>query len=192
MHQVANVLELHIQYHSFQWMFMIVTSFRIDWFDLLAVQGIHKGLFHHHNWKASIFWHSAFVMVQLSCLYMTAGKIIGLTISTFASKVISLLFDMLSRFVIAFLSRSRCLLISRLHSPTSVIFGAQGQKYCHCFYFFPFYLPWSNGTRCHDLNFFFFLMLSFSPAFSLFSFTSSRGYLVPLHFLPLEWCHLHF
>ena len=168
-----------------------LTSFRIDWFDLLAVQGIHKGLFYHHNWKASIFWHSAFIMVQLSCLYMTAGKIIGLTISTFASKVISLLINMLSKFVIAFLPRSKCLLISRLHSPTAVVFGAQGQKYCHCFHFFPFYLPWSNGTRCHGLNFFF-LMLSFSPAFSLFSFTSSRGYLVPLHFLPLEWCHLHF
>ena len=75
----------------------------------------------HHQF----FWHSVFFMVQLSCLYVTAGKILGLTIWTFVSKVISLLFNMLSRFVIAFLSRSKCLLISRLHSLTAVIFGAQ-------------------------------------------------------------------
>ena len=87
-------------------------SFRMDWLDLLAVQGTLKSLFQHHNLKASIFWHSAFFMVQLSHLYMTTGKTMAFTIWTFVGKVMSLLFNMLSRFVIAFLPRSKSLLIS--------------------------------------------------------------------------------
>ena len=87
-------------------------SFRINWFDLLAVHGTLKSLLQHHNLKASIHWHSAFFMVQLSHLYVTTGKIIALTIETFFSKVISLFFNTLSRFVIAFLPRSKYLLIS--------------------------------------------------------------------------------
>ena len=93
-----------------------LTSFRIDWFDLLAVQGTLKSLFQHHNSKASILWCSAFFMVQLSHLHMTPGKTIALTIWTFVSKVMSLFFNILSRFVIAFLPRSKCLLILWLQS----------------------------------------------------------------------------
>ena len=88
-------------------------SLRIDWFDLLAVQGTLRSLLQHHNLKASILRHSAFFMVQLSHLYMTTGKAIALTIQTFVGKVISLLFNTLSRCVIAFLPRSKCLLISK-------------------------------------------------------------------------------
>ena len=90
-------------------------SFRIDWFDLLAVQGTLKSLLQHHSSKASILQHSAFFMVQLSHPYMTIGKTIALTRWTFVSKVMSLLFNVLSRFFIAFLPRSKCLLISWLH-----------------------------------------------------------------------------
>ena len=86
-------------------------SFWIDWLDLLAVQGTLKSLLQHHSSKASIFWHSAFFMVQFSHPYMTPEKTIALTIWTLAGKVIFLLFNMLSRFVIAFLPRSKCLLI---------------------------------------------------------------------------------
>ena len=84
-------------------------SFRIDWFDLLAVQGTLKSLLQHYSSKASILWHSAFFMVQLSHPYMTTGKTIALTRCTFVGKVMSLLFDMLSRLVITFLPRSKCL-----------------------------------------------------------------------------------
>ena len=86
-------------------------SFRIDWFDLLAVQGTLKSLFQHHSLKASVLWCSAFFIVQLSHPYMTTGKTIALTRWTFVSKVMSLLFNMLSRLVIAFLPRSKHLLI---------------------------------------------------------------------------------
>ena len=86
-------------------------SFRMDWLDLLAVQGTLKSLFQHHSWKASILQHSAFFMVQLSHPYMTTGKTIALTRQTFVGKVTSLLFNMLSRLVIAFLPRSKRLLI---------------------------------------------------------------------------------
>ena len=87
-------------------------SFRIDWFDLLGVQRTLKSLLQHHNLKASILQHSAVFMVQLAHPYMTMGKTIALTIQTFVSRAMSLLLNMLSRFVIAFLPRSRCFLIS--------------------------------------------------------------------------------
>ena len=89
-------------------------SFTMDWLDLLAVQGTLKGLLQHHSSKASILWHSAFFIVQLSHPYMTTGKIIALTIQTFVGKVMSLLFNMLSMLVITFFPRSKCLLISWL------------------------------------------------------------------------------
>ena len=89
-------------------------SFRINWFDFLAVQGTLKSVLQHHNSKASILWWSAFFIVQLSHPHMTTGKTIALTRPTFVSKVMSLLFNMLSRLVIAFLPRSKCLLISWL------------------------------------------------------------------------------
>ena len=96
-------------------------SFRTDWLDLLAVQGILKSLLQHHSSKASILWHSAFFIVQLSHSYMTTGKTIALTRWSFVGKVMSLHFDMLSSLVIAFLSRSKHLLISWLQSPSAVI-----------------------------------------------------------------------
>ena len=96
-------------------------SFRMDWLDLLAVQGTLKCLLQHHSSKASIFWHSAFLTVQLSHPYMTTAKTIVLTRWNFVSKVMSLLFNMLSRLVITFLPRSKCLLISWLQSPSAVI-----------------------------------------------------------------------
>ena len=96
-------------------------SFRMDWLDLLAVQGTLKRLFQHHNSKASILLHSAFFIVQLSNPYMTARKTIALTRWTFVGKVMSLVFNMLSRLVIAFLPRSKHLLISWLQSPSVVI-----------------------------------------------------------------------
>ena len=95
--------------------------FRIDWFDLLAVQGILKSLLQHHSSKPSILWHSAFFIVQLSHPYMTTGKTIALTRWTFVVKVMSLLLNMLSRLVITFLPRSKRLLISWLQSPSVVI-----------------------------------------------------------------------
>ena len=98
-------------------------SFRMDWLDLLAVQEALKSLLHHHSSKASILWCSAFLIVQLSYPYMTIGKTIALTRQTFVDKVMSLLFNMLSRFIITFLPRSRRLLISWLQSPSAVIMG---------------------------------------------------------------------
>ena len=97
-------------------------SFRMDWLDCLAAQGTLKSLLQHHSLKTSIFQHSAFFIVQLSHLYMTTGKIIALTRRTFVGKVMSLLFNMLSRLVIAFLPRSKHLLISWLQSPSAEIF----------------------------------------------------------------------
>ena len=99
-------------------------SFRIDCFDLLAVQGILKSLLQHHSSKPSILWHSAFFMVQLSHPYMTTGKTIALTKWTFVGKVMSLLFNMLSRFLIA-LPRNKYLLISWLQSPSAVVWNSR-------------------------------------------------------------------
>ena len=96
-------------------------SFRMDWLDLLAVQGTLKSLLQHHSSKTSILQHSAFFIVQLSHPYMTTGKTIALTRWTFVEKVMSLLFNMLSRLVITFLPRSKCLFISWLQSPSAVI-----------------------------------------------------------------------
>ena len=96
-------------------------SFRMDWLDLLAVQGTLKSLLQYHSSKASILWCSTFFIVQISHLYMTTGKTIALTRQTFVGKVMSLLFNMLYRLVIAFLPRSKHLLISWLQSPSAVI-----------------------------------------------------------------------
>ena len=98
-----------------------VDSFRIDWFDLLAVKGTLKSLLQHCSLKVSILWHSALLMVQLSHPYMITGKTIALTIWTFVGKVMSLLFNTLLRLVIAFLPRSKGLLILWLQSPSAVI-----------------------------------------------------------------------
>ena len=100
-------------------------SFRVDWLDRLAVQGTLESLLRHHSSKASVLWHSAFFTVQLSHPYMTTGKTIALTRRTFVSKVTSLLFNMLSRLVLAFLPRSKHILISWLQSPSAVILEPQ-------------------------------------------------------------------
>ena len=107
-------------------------SFRMDWLDLLAVQGTLKSLLQYHRSKASILWCSAFFMVQLSHPYMTTRKTIALTRRTFVGKVMSLLYNMLSRLVIAFLPRSKRLLISWLRSPSAVILA-------FCFFAFLFH-----------------------------------------------------
>ena len=124
----------------------------LEWTDLLAVQGTLKSLLQHHSSKASILRCSAFT-VQLSHPYMTTGKTTALTRWTFVGKVMSLLFNMLSMLVIAFLPRSKHLLISMAAVPICSDFGAQENKLCHCFHCFPIYFPWSDGTGCHDLRF---------------------------------------
>ena len=125
-------LALHIKWSKY-WSFSFsispsneysgLISFRTDWFDLPAVQGDLKSLLQHLNSKASVLWYSAFFMVQLSYPYMTTGKVIALTTWTFVGKVMSLLYNMLFRFAIAFLPRSKHLLISWLKSPSAVILG---------------------------------------------------------------------
>ena len=142
-------------------------SFRIDWFDFLPFQGILKSLLQHHSSKASILWCSAFFMVQLSHPYTTTGKTITLTRRIFVGKVMSLLFNMLTRFVIAFLPKSKHLLISWLQSRSAVILESKKIKSVTVSTFPP--------SICHevmglDAMMFVFLMLSFKPAFSL-SFT---------------------
>ena len=117
---VAKVLEFQLQHQSFQWIFRTV-SFRMDWLDLLAVQGTLKSLLQHLSSKTSIFRHSAFFIVQLSHSYTTTGKTVALTGWTFVGKVMYLFLNMLSRFVIAFLPRSKRLLILWLGSQYVVI-----------------------------------------------------------------------
>ena len=116
-------------------------SFKMDWLDLLAVQGTLKSLLQNHSSKASILRCSAFFIVQLSHSYMTTGKTIALTRRTFVGKVMSLLFNMLSRLVITFLPRSKHLLISWVQSPSAVILEPPKNKVCHCFHCFHIYLP---------------------------------------------------
>ena len=147
-------------------------SFRIDWFDLLAVQGTLESLLQHYSSKASILWRSAFFMVQLSHPYTTTGKTTALTRQTFVGKVTSLLFNMLSRFIIAFLPRSKHPLIPWLQSSSAMILVPKKIKS----------VPASilSSSICHELMgldamILVFWMLSFMPAFSLSSFTSLRG-----------------
>ena len=127
-------------------------SFRRDWLDLLAVQGTLKSLLQHHTSKASILRCSTFFIVQLSHPYVTTGKTIALTRRTFVGKVMSLLFNMLPRLVIAFLPISKHLLISRLQSLSAVIVEPKKIKSLTVSVF-PHLLPWSDGTGCHDLSF---------------------------------------
>ena len=141
-------------------------SSRIDWIDLLAVQGNLKSFSKHHSLKASILWHSAIFMVQISHPYMTTGKTIALPRQTFVNKETSLLFNMLSRLVIAFLPRSKRLLISWLKSPSAVILKPKKIKSATV-PLFPHQFamkPWEEATILV------FWILSFKPAFSLSSF----------------------
>ena len=152
----------------------------MDWFDLLAFQETLKSLLQHHSSKASILECSAFFIVHLSHPYMTAGKTIALTRQTFVGKLMSLLFNMLSRLAIAFLPRSKCLSISWLLSPFAVILESKN-KVCHCFHCFPIYFHEVMGLDAMILVFW---MLSFQPTFQSTLSLSSRGSLVLLHFLP--------
>ena len=205
LHQVAKYGSFSFSISPFSKCSALI-SFRIDWFDLLAVQGTLKSLLQHHRLKASVLQCSSFFMVQLSQLYKTTGKTIALTIWilglplvaqlvknpptmqdtwiqfldledpleevtathsnilawripwtftfiwTMVVKVMYLLCNMLSRFLIAFIPRSKCILISWLQSLSAVILELK-KIVCHSFLCFPFYLPESDGTRCHDLIF---------------------------------------
>ena len=156
-------------------------SFRMDWLDLLAVQGTLKSLLQHHSSKASILWRSAFLIVQISHPYMTTRKTIALTRQTFVGKVMSLLFNMLSRLAITFHPRSKCLLIPWLQSPSAVILKPRKIQSAIVSTVSPSIYYEVMGT---DTMILVFWMLSLKPTFSLSSFTSSRGSLVLLHFLP--------
>ena len=157
----SNESVLHIRWPKY-WSFSFsispsseysgLISFRVDCLDLLVVQGTLKSLLQHHSSKASILRFSAFFMVQLSHPYMTTGKTIALTRRTCVGNVMSLFSNMLSRLVKAFLPRSKHLLISWLPSPSAVILEPKKRKSVtfHCF---PIYMPWSDGTRSHDLSF---------------------------------------
>ena len=139
----------------------------MDWLDLLAVQGTLKSLLQHHSSKASILRHSAFFRVQLSNPYITTGKTITLTRWTFVGKVMSLLFNMLSRLVIAFLPRSKCLLITWLQSPSAVILEPPKIKSDT--------VSTVSPSICHEVMgpeamILVFWMLSFKPTFSLSHF----------------------
>ena len=169
---MTKVLELQLLHQSFQQIFRV--DFPYSWLvwspccpgdfqessQPLQFEGINSLVF--------------FFTVQLSQPYVTTRKTIALTIWTFVRRIMSLLFNTLSRLVIAFLPRCNHLLISWLQSPSAVIFRVQEEEICHYFHLFPFYLPWSDGTGWHDLSwvfFFFFLIFSFKSALSRSSFT---------------------
>ena len=156
-------------------------SFRMDWLDLLAVQGTLKNLLQHQSSKASILCRSAFFIVQLSHPYLTTGKIIALTKRTFVGKEMSLLFNSLSRLVITFLPRSKSLLITWLQSPSAVILEPRKIKSVT--------VSTVSPSICHevmgpDAMILVFWTLSFKPTFPLSSFTVIKRFWVPLHFLP--------
>ena len=144
----SNESALHIRWQKY-WSFSFsitpsneysgLISFRMGWLDLLTVQETLKSLLQHHSSKASILWHSTFFIVKISHPYMTIGKTIALTKQIFVSKVMALLFNMLSRLVITFLPRSKRLLISWLQSPSAVILEPKKISLC-CFHCFPIYL----------------------------------------------------
>ena len=163
----SNESVLHIRWPKY-WSFSFsispsneypgLISFRMDWLDLLAVQGTLKSLLQHHISKASIFRHSAFFLIQLSHPYMTTGKTIALTRRTFVGKLMSLLFNVLSRLIINFIPRNKHLLISWLQSPSAVILEPKKIKSVTvspsiCHEVMQSEVKWSDGTRCHDLSF---------------------------------------
>ena len=163
---------------------------KIDCFDLLAVQRTFRGLLQHHSLKASVLGALPSLW-STSHNYVAAGKTTACTMWTFVSQVMSLLFNTLSKFVIAFLRRSNHLLISWQQSPSAVILEPKKRK-SHYFHFFPFYLPWSNRPDAMILLLLLlFAIFSFKSALSLSSFALIRRSLVPLHFLPSEWYHQH-
>ena len=177
----GQTIELQLQHQSFQWIF----SVDFLWFDCLAVQATLKSLLQHHSLKASVLWCSAFFAVQLSLPYATSGKTTALTMWTFVSKVIPLLFSTLSWFVIDFLPRNKRLLISWLKSPSAVILE-----------------PWkiksdtvspsiSYAVMGPDAMIFVFWMLSFKPTFSLSSLTFSLASWPALNFFIPKCPQVH-
>ena len=169
----SNRLSLHIRWPKF-WCFSFnispsndysgLISFKTDWFDHIVVQGTLSSFLHHHSSKASILGCSAFFRAELSHLYRTTGKTTVLTIRTFVSKVMSLLVNTLSRFVITFLPRRKCLLISWWQSLSTVIFEQKKRlPLFPCFPYLSAMKSWDQILGCWTL--------SFKPAFSLFSFT---------------------
>ena len=156
LYQVARVLELQLQlqsFHEYSWLI----SFRIYWFDLHADK-VSQESFPTPQFKSINSFVLSFLSTKLSAVvqilhpYMTIGKTIALTEGTFVGKLMSLLFNMLSKLVTAFLPRSKNLLISWLQPPSAMILEPKKIK-CHSFHCFPIYLPWSEGTRCHDISF---------------------------------------
>ena len=174
---LSNESALHIRWPKY-WNFSFnispstqhpgLISFRMDWLDLLAVQGTLKSLLQHHSSKASILWRAAFFIVQLSHPYMTTGKTIALTRRTFVDKVMSLLLNMLSSLVITFLPRSKCLSTSWLQSPPAVILEPRKIKSATVSTVSPFICHQVMGPDAMILVFW---MLSFKPTFLLSSFT---------------------
>ena len=161
-----------VSHQSFQWIFRTDLLY-MDWLNLLVVQGTLKSFLQHHSSKASIIWRSVFFIVKLSHPYMTTGKTIALTRWTFVGKVMSLLFNMLSRLVITFLPRSKCLLISWLQSPSEVILEPPRIKSAT--------VSTVSLSICHevmglDAMIFILWMLSFKPTFSLSSFTFIKSF----------------
>ena len=153
---MAKVLKFQLQHQSFQWILRT---------DLLATQGTLKSLFQHHSLKASVLQCSAFFMVQLLHPYMTTGKTVASTRRTFDGKLMSLLFNTLSRFVVAFLPRSKCLLISQLQSSSAVILEPKNIMSLFPFYPRLFTMNWWDWVPQSV-----FWMLSFKPPFSLSTF----------------------
>ena len=188
----SNELPLPIRWPKY-WSFSIspsngysgLISFRIYWFDLLAVQGTLKSLIEHHNSKASILQCSAFFMAQFSHPYMTTGKTIALTRWIFVGKVMSLIFNMPPRFVIAFLPRSKHLLISWLQSPSVVILETKKIKSVTVSIVSPSIFHEVMGPHAIILVFW---MLSFKPAFSLSSFTFIKRLLFLLSAITMVLC----
>ena len=164
----------------------MLVSFRIDWFDLIVVQRTVKSFLQHHSSKPSLVWHSAFYKAQLSHPYMTTGKTLSLTIQIFVSKVMSLLFSILSNFVIAFCPRNKHLLISWLQSQSLVILEPKIMKSDTISIFPP--------STCHEVMgqhamIFVFECWVLSQLFHS-PLSPSRGSVVPLCFMSLEWYHL--
>ena len=194
----SSELALHIKWPKY-WNFSFsnsssneysgLISLRIDWFDFLVVQGTLQSLLQHHNLKAFLFlWYSAFFMVQLSYPYTTTGKAIALSIHTFVGKVIFLLLNILFRFIIVFLPRSKCLYISWLVSPSAAIWEPKKILSIIASTFSP--------SICHEVvgpmpwSWFFECWVS-SQLFHTPFLPSSRGFLVPLHFQLLKQNPLH-
>ena len=158
-------------------------SLKFHWFDLLAVQGTLRRLLQHHSSNTSILWHYTFFMAQLSQLYVTTAKTIALPIGTFVGRIMSLLLNTLSRFVIAFLPRSNHLLISWLQSPSTLILKPKNRKSVTNYNFSP---PIFHVVMELDARILVFLIFSLKSTLPLSYYIIIKRFLVPLHFLPLE------